>query len=360
MILFFALFLLALGLAMERLLTRNSLDAVREDHCPDRRLLEPEEVFHIVITLENTKRRFIPFVSVREHVDRDMTLHGEEDRAKPDVYQKGYDVTYTTWLRPRQQVQFRVPVSLSRRGQYVLHDLTVYGGDFLGLEEQRRTFHRMAEMIVAPREAPERELLSVMGGFLGEISVRRFLYEDPVLTVGYREYTGREPMKMISWSQSARGNGLMVKNYDHTAEPAVSVLLNVDYRGEDLEPQLERCFSVARTVCRILEEKGIQYEFLTNSVMAGALTQQAELGEGLGQRHFAGVLECLGRGTYLANGSGDKLLERAALASAKVQGRILITPSREGLGSGVMARLREASGGMVLVLCGSEVDTWQS
>ena len=45
----------------------------------------------------------------------------------------------------------------------------------------------------------------VLSGFLGDVSVRRFIYEDPVLTTGFREYTGREPMKHISWTQSARG-----------------------------------------------------------------------------------------------------------------------------------------------------------
>lgn len=44
-----------------------------------------------------------------------------------------------------------------------------------------------------PRECDLPELDGLMGGFLGGISVNRYLYEDPILTAGYREYTSGRP-----------------------------------------------------------------------------------------------------------------------------------------------------------------------
>ncbi len=67
----------------------------------------------------------------------------------------------------------------------------------------------------------------MLGGVIGDISVNRFIFEDPMLTVGFSEYTGREPMRDISWTQSARLGRMMVKNYDHTVDLSVTILLNV-------------------------------------------------------------------------------------------------------------------------------------
>ena len=197
---------------------------------------------------------------------------------------------------------------------------------------------------------------------MGDVSVRRFIMEDPVLTLGYREYTGREPMKMISWSQSARGMGLMVKKYDYTQEPAVSVLLNLESREEDkdlLEERTERCFSIARTVCSTLEDRSIQYNFATNAVIAGGMANLSSMNEGLGRRHFEGVLEALGRATNSFSCSAEKLLQGSAAAGyGSARGHILITPDRTSLRPQVINRLREISGGNLLVIAAEEVAPW--
>jgi len=186
------------------------------------------------------------------------------------------------------------------------------------------------------------------------MSVNRFIMEDPVLTLGYREYTGREPMKMISWSQSARGNGLMVKKSDYTMEPSVAVLLNVDTNVPNKEELLERCFSLTRSVCDLLEQRGIKYTFTTNALLAGRVFVSGAAAEGMGQRHFTGVLEQLGRATYSSGLNLEQMLQKEALRQTAA-GRILITPDREGDTSRALGRLREASGGRVLILRASEV-----
>ena len=210
-------------------------------------------------------------------------------------------------------------------------------------------------MVVAPREAEDQRLTDVLSGFLGDVSVRRFIHEDPVLTTGFREYTGREPMKQISWTQSARGRGLVVKNFDHTAEPRVSVLLNADTQAGNREELLEKCCSMARTVCRILEEQGVPYDFATNADLAGAIGGGSrEVGEGLGASHFTAVLDCLGRIVCRRAFSGERLLAKSA-DTALTRGRILITPSDDFAGSQALERLRGLSGGNLIVLQAGEV-----
>ena len=358
MIIFFIVFLAALALYAQKRLMDRCLDSVEEDHWTDSKVVDPDEEFHIIISLKNRSRYFVPFLRVAENLPYGLSFRG--DVGKDPQHEDS--VTFTTWLAPRQEVQRELPVSASRRGRYFLQKLDLAGGDFLGINVRKRSYSVFREVVVAPRPAPEQAVSEVLGGFMGDVSVRRFIMEDPVLTLGYREYTGREPMKMISWYQSARGMGLMVKKYDYTVEPAVSVLLNIESREEDkdlLKELTERCFSIARTVCSTLEDRGIQYNFATNAVIAGGMTNLSSMSEGLGQRHFEGVLEALGRATDSTYCSADKLLEGSAAAGySSARGRILITPDRTSLRPQIINRLREISGGNLLVIAAEEVAAW--
>lgn len=346
MIILAAIAAAVLVLALQR--NADRLADMREDHRPEERLVDPDEKFYLDLTLQNAGRHYILFARLEERLSQAFTVYGQKARSR-ETMDGGTTVSFSTWLRPRQEVRFRFQVSAGARGFYPLAPLKLSCGDFLGLEEHTRRAGQFRAVVVAPREAEEAGLAGVLGGFLGDVSVRRFIHEDPVLTTGFREYAGREPMKQISWTQSARGRDLMVKVFDHTAELQVSVLLNADTRAGGREALLEKCYSMARTVCRILEERGIPYDFATNAAMASFVDGAGRCGMGLGANHFAAVLDCLGRATYFRTIPGERFLAPSGDGSA-VRGRILITPSDDFPASPALERLRESSGGNLLVL----------
>ncbi len=324
-----AVLVLAVGMLflLQRYAASQGLRQLEEDHALSSSAVEPEETTELILTLINHSRWFLPYIRYRETLPADILP--AEETAGTETDQRGMiTLNGTTWLRPRQILEKRIPLRGTRRGRYLFSHLKVSAGDFLGLEDESRSFDGMRELIVFPKELSMEKLQPVLGGFLGDRSVRRFLFEDPVLTLGFREYTGREPMKRISWTQSARQNGLMVKNYDYTMEPSVLVLLNTEYGADDREEVLEVCFSAARTVCGWLEKQNIPYDFAMNAVMAGALQNSCYIPEGLGGRHFLGVLESLGRATYQTVCSCRYLLRRN-LEGRSGKGVLFITPERD-------------------------------
>lgn len=350
----FLIVVVLLALVLQKVLIGKDLEQIEGDHRPNIQVAEPGESFCIRVTLKNRSRRFVPFLRVCELFDEGIDpVDRDPDRDSLGVCR----MEFTTWLRPRQSLTREIPVVSSRRGRYVLRQFQLYSGDFLGLHEQMKDCGQFNEVVVAPNEVAMERLDDMFGGFMGEVSVNRFIMEDPVLTLGYREYTGREPMKMISWAQSARTGGLMVKKYDYTLEPTVSVVLNVDTQAPEREELLETCFSLARTVCTMLEKRGVKYAFTSNSILGGAPTDPGATGEGLGQRHYMGVLEHLGRATYSCSISMECLLEKEANRGTAA-GCILITPGGEGEPARAVNRLREASGGNLLVLRAAEVVQW--
>ena len=349
----FLILLMALALVLQKLASERGLDAVTGTHWPDKRVVEPDEVFSIHVSVRNKSRWVIPFLRIHERLDNSFVPQEGKYRVTTD-HMGVQSVDLTTWLKPKQKMTCAIPVSVGSRGRYVLGDFQIFGGDFLGLDQRSKTFDCFNEVVVAPREATAPKLPDLFGSFMGERSVNRFIMDDPVLTLGFREYTGREPMKMISWKQSARSGGLMVKKYDYTLEPTVSVVLNVDTSAPDSEELLETCFSMARSVCAQLEKRGVKYDFTSNAVLAGDQTEQGSLGEGLGPRHFSGVLEHLGRATAQPSLSAAGLIEKEARRHGAA-GRILITPGGEPEDIRALNRLREASGGNLLVLRAKEV-----
>ena len=354
MMIVFLIIVIALALLLQKFLFGKDLELIEADHRPDVPVAEPGEAFHVEITLKNKSRRVIPFLRLRMNFGDGVVPSGYD---APEESSDVCHVEFTTWLRARQSLKRSVPVSVAARGRYVLREFYLYTGDFLGLHEQSKTCGRFREVVVAPKEIAMGRLQDMFGGFMGEISVNRFIMEDPVLTLGYREYTGREPMKMISWAQSARTGELMVKKYDYTLEPTVSVVLNVETQVPEPEDLLETCFSLARTVCAMLERRGVKYSFASNAILGGAPADPGAMGEGLGQRHFTGILEHLGRATYAHNLSMQRLLEKES-QRGMAAGCILITPGGEGENVRAVNRLREASGGNLLVLRASEVAAW--
>ena len=350
--LIFLLVLLVVGYLAERWSLEHGLDGVTYSLTADRLTVDPGERFRITTRIGNRRRLPVSFLKVQELLPRDISLSDEEGLSvRRD--EENARLTSTLYLPGRKTSERTLDATLPRRGRYFFRGCTLYGGDFLGLSQDVQYVTQNSEVVVYPARCQSDEVDSVLGGFLGDISVQRFILEDPVLTVGFREYTGREPFRAISWAQSARAGELMVKQYDYTAEPSVTVILNVEYKGDlthEIANQIEECYSIARTVCEALEDKSIRYDFLTNATAAGALGVWSAVEEGLGARHLGTVLEGLGRATYDKTATFDRLISRSMRRTDAGRGRIVITPELLPEHRAALDRLQALRGGMIQVM----------
>lgn len=354
MILFFILFVLV-AIVIERWSIKHALDGVKYDMKPSKQLLEPDEEFHLVTTVRNASWRFIPFIRLAEDVPGNLG-------AEASLISTGFDDTraklYSTiYMMPRQKMTRRIPAALDSRGRYSFGGATLYGGDFLGLTERSRQFSLMREVVVLPRRLDAMDFDQTLGGFLGDISVNRFILEDPVLTLGFREYTGREPMKQISWPVTARTGRMMVKNYDHTLDITVTVVLNIHTHafGYASHPMMEKCYSMVRGICEQLEEKHIAYSFCTNVIAVNMSGAWEYVSDGLGSAHLAGILEGLGRATYACRGNADELIESVRRRAESGRAHIIVTPMSDDISPREIEQLRNFTGAQTLLLAAEEV-----
>ncbi|MCL2007290.1 MAG: DUF58 domain-containing protein [Treponema sp.] len=349
--LIFIIALLVLVLLAEKWFLDKALDGVEFDYGPSVLLAAPNEKFDIITSLINPRLKFIPFLKVEGSIPASLTLHNHPLEVA-NKYTSEFKFSYTTFMTPRSGRQRNLEASISKRGRYLFTHAYLSGGDFLGLNADRHSYGVFNEIVVYPKEIDTVNVNEVVGGFLGDISVRRFIIEDPVLTAGFREYSGREPMKAISWTQSARMGQIMVKNHDFTMEPAVTVILNVesDYIEEEKETIIETCYSITHTVCKNLEERRIQYDFYTNATTQGVFGNWSYIPEGLGRKHFFTIMEGLGRASYNIREPFAATIKRLGPGGAR--SLIIISPT---MNEDITAFLPKENAGRVLIIKAEEI-----
>ncbi|MBR2890564.1 MAG: DUF58 domain-containing protein [Oscillospiraceae bacterium] len=315
-------------------------------------LAEPGEVVTWRAAVENKSRMPILFARLWQNFPAQVRFHGEKawvDGHVRESFQQ-WHVEERMSLMPLQKCTRTVDISFDRRGAYQIGAWRLAAGDLLGISEYAVTGPAQ-ELVIMPERAKNVRSLEALGGFLGDVSVRRFILEDPVLTVGFRDYTGREPMKAISWTRTAVTGSLQVRQYDHTAERVVAVLLNV----EGASPAaLEECFRLTRSACELLERKKIPYVFRTNGNLPGPVGKVFYLGEGLGGTHLSTILFGLGKADGTCFHSLRYLVRQTLDRRRGNEAYILITPELDLVGKRAVAMLEEAAGGSVCVLTALE------
>ena len=341
-IVIFVLAAVAAAFALQRYLLANTLKNVRYSSRPSKDIVEPEEEFELISEIRNEKWLPELYIRVSERLPKDTSLPGEAEAWSRKTF----------YMKPYQRIVSSVSHTLAKRGRYILHGAMLTGGDFFGTKTKIQIYSQEREIVVIPKRTDNVDLDKMMGGFLGDLSVRRFIMPDPVLTIGVREYTGTEPQKDISWAHSARAGQLLVKRYDHTLELAAAVMLNLRGNSHVSPEAFEECLSLCRVVCEQLERKGIKYSFFTNAVAVGSVRLSGGLVDGLGQGHLLAVLEWLGRATsYAVHESFEKILQKALRKAEQGRFHIIITPEQpEGALRQMIERLRIITGGEALII----------
>ena len=360
---FFTIFLIA----VEIYSYHNGLKKITYDVQPSQTLLEPDEKFKVNTIVENHKLWFLPYLHLIEAFPQNIQIPGEEKNITEEGITYSLSSQLSTnsfakmssaklnssfYMMPYQRLTRTLEASLPNRGRYLFSGCYLNGGDFLGIKDGATEFTTHKEVVVMPRSLPSPDFDSFLGGLIGDVSIRRFIYEDPMLTIGFSDYTGREPMRDISWTQSARLGKMMVKNYDHTTDICISVILNVQsaLNTQEEDVLVEQCFSLTRSLCEQLEKKHIKYSFVTNAIPMGMLDLVSSVEQGLGNVHFYTIMEILGRASLSACENFSVTLRRACRTCEQGQYFIVISPNENEIWKEAYDKLVDISGNKTFLI----------
>lgn len=215
---------------------------------------EIEEEVEIISTIENRKLLSLSFISIYERYPRGLSI---EERI------------YNVFILPYERIKRTYTIYGKERGIYFIKNLTLSLGDFIGFKMKHKEINLNKSLIILPRKLELKDSIIPLGSLNGDISVRRWIVDDPLMTNGIREYTGNEPERHIHWPSSLKYGNLMVKNFDFTTDNSVIIILNLEsvkpYWDGVKKNEVEKAISLTRSVMEELEDSKIPYGFATNS-----------------------------------------------------------------------------------------------
>ena len=168
-------------------------------------------------------------------------------------------------VRGHEKITRKLTVVCRRRGYYVINRTSLVAHDFLSREAGYCNLEQNTHLYVYPGEFPPEGLELPLEKIMGEISTRRFLYEDIFLRRGVRDYVPTDPQSRVNWKASARTGSLKVNLSDHSAGQSVRILLNLDEPTIWYpEAVLEDSIRLAASLARVLIQRQISVSILTN------------------------------------------------------------------------------------------------
>jgi uncharacterized protein (DUF58 family) len=321
------IFLIFAGIGLNILSRKYALQNITYKRELSKTTVEIGEEFEITTVVENAKRLPVTFIQINEKFPAELkyTRRANVLANNENIYHRT-----TMFLMPYQRIKRTYNVAFSKRGRYVFQDVQLVAGDMLGLGVVSEEVQYWQEIVVYPKAIDLDNEIVPYGDYMGNISVKRWIIDDPILTVGVSEYTGREPQKYINWPVSLRSGKLYVNKFDYTTDNSIMIILNMEcakpfWSGIETA-KVEKCISIARTLMEQFEAEGIPYGFMCNIQGFQYLNGKSQIDPGCGAAHFYNILEGLGRAEYSISMDFEKLLNEAIVKENSTNTYIVITP----------------------------------
>lgn len=355
----FLLIVIVIALVLEWLSLRNPLGQVTYRLEPSKRSVEPGEEFVLRTVLENASPYNVPYLYVEEELPSVVKIKQEKE-LRFEAFGKVVRLKNTLFIRKHQRVRRNMPAVIYKRGICYFKKASLRVGDFLGLKEQEKIVEQNRSIVVYPGRLKDERLTQVLSDIMGNISVRSFLHEDPILVMGYRDYTGREPLRSISFPMTAKRNQLTVKEFDHTREEMVDIIFDVEYKGEFEHhfDQQEAMFSVVRTLCEFFEAKGVCYRLITNAYYATVDVRGVNILQsgGSGGREFMKIMEILGMSSGSAMCRTEELLQKALQGFSGEKELVYVSQRREPETAGMIKNMERHYGAELHCIYGEDYE----
>lgn len=274
------------------------------------------EEIEISSIVENNKLLTVSFLKIHENF--------------PKGFNKMNNI-YTLLIMPYQRVKRIYKIHGLKRGLYNINDVKLELGDFVGFKTKSAKYKLNNEIIILPKRIELADSIEPIGFLNGDISVKRWILDDPLMTIGIREYTGNEPERYIHWPSSIKHSKLMVKNFDFTTDNSVLVLLNLETMKPSWKPLeeeiLEKSISLTRGIMEEFEKLKIPYGFASNAYNRNSHYEKGYFFHpGLGQSHLNNLIEILGQLDYRIPTFFETTLKEIRKRQGNFTTVVIITP----------------------------------
>jgi uncharacterized protein (DUF58 family) len=315
----------------------------------------PGEETVMMVQVANRKRLPLSWLAAVDHWADELAFLTPEDQPLPN--RPADLITLLFSLRGREQVGRSYRILPEHRGIYPFGPIALNAGDPFGLFTSQSRIKQRDWLVVYPRLVPLEDLELPYQAPFGDVSARQSIFQDPVRTVGVRDYRPSDSFRHVHWKASARRQSLQVRVFEPTTAYTTVLMLNVATFArywEGTRPEiLERVVSAAASIANYAVKRRWLVGLAANGAMPNA-DQPIRVPPGRGPDQLSFLLEALAGVTSFTIAPFERFLlsESTRLAwgatlvvvTAVVTGEVLVS----------LDRLRNAGRRVVLVALTAE------
>jgi uncharacterized protein (DUF58 family) len=267
----------------------------------------------IELTLEVRNQKFLPltWLEILDVFPPDLSVDGSQ--VTPDR-SSNLGEFRTLWMPGAfQRLGRHFTIHCTKRGYHTYGPATISTGDGFGFFSRKAIGPEQDHIIVYPRLYSVAELRLPAKNPFGDRAAKNRLFEDPLRTMGIREWQPGDSLRRVHWKATARHQQMLSRVYEPSEEPQILIFLNVTtlprhWQGS-IPELMERAISVASSLVAFCVELRLPVGLISNGVLPGS-DQPLRLLPGRSPNQLVRILECLAGITAFASSPIEEMLLR--------------------------------------------------
>ena len=303
------------------------------------------ESVEVEVTVENRSALPALWVSAAESLPVGLPMRGSRGRIAP--------------LAGRHSFRFEYTLEGARRGYHEIGPTLLRSGDLFGLYQRQATQAGSAWLTVFPKLVAIGRAPLASRRPLGEVRARQRVLEDPTQIVGIRPYHHGDGMRRVHWRATAHTGKLQSKLFEVTAQPNVTILLNLrraDYPShpEEAAGTAELAITTAASVARYVLDRGQRVGLLAlaRDPAGMGVDHLVSVEAARGRDQLTALLSVLGRVELGQTDSLEEVIYRDKQRLAWGTMVVVVTPRLDREVVLALLNLRTAGFGLELILTG--------
>ena len=265
----------------------------------------------IQLTLEVHNQKLLPltWLRIRDTFPPELPLADKDILMNPATNLAEF---HSFWMPGAyQRIRRSFAIACTTRGFHQFGPATVSTGDGFGFFNTEVQWPVPQRLIIYPRIYSVAELGLPSKSPFGESRANKSLFEDPLRTVGIREWQSSDSQRRVHWKATARQQQLLSRVYEPSEEQQIQIFLNVTTMARHWHgyiPELqERAISVAGSLAAVAIADRRATGMIANGALPGS-DQPIRLLPGRSPNQLLHILELLAAVTPFATAPIESLL----------------------------------------------------
>lgn len=267
------------------------------------------ETIQLTLAVHNQKLLPLTWLRIRDTFPPELPLADKDLILNPATNLAEF---HSFWMPGAyQHIRRTFAIRCTTRGFHQFGPATVTTGDGFGFFDTEAQWPMQQRLIIYPRLYSVAELGLPSKSPFGENQAHKSLFEDPLRTVGIREWQRSDSQRRIHWKATARQQQLLSRVYEPSEEQQIQIFLNVTTMARHWHgyiPELqERAISVAGSLAALAIAERRATGIIANGVLPGS-DQPIRLLPGRSPNQLLHILELLAAVTPFATAPIESLL----------------------------------------------------